>query len=109
MTSTTDTLCLIISNVPDESVADTIARTLVEERLAACVNILGACRSIYRWQGVIESADECTLLIKTTERRHDACVRRLAALHPYEVPEIITLAPQAVWPAYAQWAGAETS
>lgn len=109
MTPAAEALRLIVSNVPDESVADTIARTLVEERLAACVNILGACRSIYRWQGVIESADEYTLLIKTTDRRHDACVRRLAALHPYEVPEIITLAPQAAWPAYARWASAETS
>ena len=63
MTPAAEALRLIVSSVPDESVADTIARTLVEERLAACVNILGVCRSIYRWQGVIESADVCTLLI----------------------------------------------
>lgn len=109
MTSTDDALQLIVSNVPDGSVAGTIARTLVEERFAACVNVLGACRSIYRWQGALEDTDEITLLIKTTKRQHDACVRRLAALHPYDVPEIITLAPQAVWPAYAQWASAATS
>lgn len=101
-------LRLVVSNVPDDAVARTIARALVEERLAACVNVLGACRSVYRWQGAIETADEITLLVKTTEARHDECVRRLAALHPYDVPEIVTLAPEAVWPAYAQWALDET-
>lgn len=103
-----DALRLILSNVPDETVAATIARTLVDERLAACVNILGACRSVYRWQGAVEHADEVTLLVKTSATRHDECVQRLAALHPYDVPEIVTLAPEAVWPAYARWAADET-
>ncbi|HEY0878510.1 MAG TPA: divalent-cation tolerance protein CutA [Zeimonas sp.] len=101
-------LRLVVSNVPDEATASTIARSLVEERLAACVNVLGACRSTYRWQGAVETADEITLLVKTTHARHDDCVRRLAELHPYEVPEIVTLAPQAVWPSYARWAVEET-
>jgi periplasmic divalent cation tolerance protein len=101
-------LRLVVSNAPDEGVASTIARTLVDERLAACVNLLGRCRSVYRWQGAIETADEITLLVKTTRARHDDCVQRLAALHPYDVPEIVTLAPEAVWPAYAQWAVDET-
>ncbi len=104
-----DSLLLILSNLPDRALASTIARTLVEERLAACVNVLGACRSVYRWQGAIEEADEVTLLVKTTRARHDACTRRLAALHPYDVPEIVTLAPEAVWPAYAAWVNDETS
>ncbi|MCO5101943.1 MAG: divalent-cation tolerance protein CutA [Burkholderiaceae bacterium] len=102
-------LRLIVSNVPDEAVAATIARALVDERLAACVNVLGACRSVYRWHGAVETADEITLLVKTTRARHDDCVRRLAALHPYDVPEIVTLAPEQVWPAYARWAADETS
>lgn len=101
-------LQLIVSNVPDEQVALTIARTLVDERHAACVNVFGACRSIYRWQGAVETANEITLLVKTTRAGHDECVRRLAALHPYDVPEIVTLAPAAVWPAYAAWAAAQT-
>lgn len=101
-------LRLVVSNVPDEGVASTIARTLVDERLAACVNVLGRCRSVYRWQGAVEAADEVTLLVKTTRARHDECVQRLAALHPYDVPEIVTIAPDAVWPAYAQWAVDET-
>lgn len=103
-----DGLLLILSNVPDGEVALTIARALVDERLAACVNVLGACRSVYRWQGKIEEADEVTLLVKTTRRRHAACRQRLKAMHPYEVPEIVTVSPDAVWPAYASWAIAET-
>ena len=103
-----DGLLLILSNVPDADVAGTLARTLVEERLAACVNLLGACRSVYRWQGAVEEADEVTVLVKTTRRRHAACQQRIKALHPYEVPEIVTIAPDAVWPAYAHWAIAGT-
>lgn len=103
-----DELRLILCNVPDPAQAASIARALVEERLAACVNVLGACRSVYRWQGAIEEADEVTLLVKTTRASHDACTRRLASLHPYDVPEIVTIAPEAVWPAYAAWAIDET-
>lgn len=108
MHSVRSELRLVVCNVPDEAVAETIARALVDERLAACVNVLGPCRSVYRWQGAVEAANEITLLVKTTDARHEDCVRRLAALHPYEVPEIVTLAPQAVWPAYERWAIDET-
>lgn len=103
-----DGLLLVLSNLPDAAAAATVARTLVEERLAACVNVLGPCRSVYRWQGAIEEAEEVTVLVKTTRRRHATCCERLKALHPYEVPEIVTLSPEAVWPAYAAWAIAET-
>ena len=103
-----DGLLLVLTNVPDHDVAASIARTLVDERLAACVNVLGECRSVYRWKGAVEQADEVTLLVKTTRRRHAACQRRLKALHPYEVPELVTIAPHAVWPAYASWAIAAT-
>ena len=103
-----DGLLLILSNLPDADVAGTLARVLVEERLAACVSVLGACRSVYRWQDAVEEADEVTVLVKTTRRRHAACQQRLKALHPYEEPEIVTIVPDAVWPAYAQWAIAET-
>ncbi len=103
-----DGLLLVLSNVPDGDAAAGIAHALVAERLAACVNILGACRSVYRWQGKVEEADEVTLLVKTTRRRYAACQQRLKELHPYEVPEIVAIAPDAVWPAYASWAIAET-
>jgi periplasmic divalent cation tolerance protein len=103
-----DGLLLILSNLPDAELAASVARSLVEEGLAACVNVLGPCSSVYRWRGAIEEADEITVLVKTTRRRHEACRQRLADLHPYEVPEIVTLSPEAVWPAYAAWAIAET-
>jgi len=101
-------LLLILSNLPDRETAEEVAHTLVGERLAACVNILGTCTSVYRWQGDVEEAEEVTVLVKTTRLRHAACRQRLDALHPYEVPEIVTIAPEAVWPAYAQWAAGET-
>ncbi len=109
MPSVHSELRLVVSNVPDEALASSIANALVGERLAACVNVLGRCRSVYRWQGAVETADEITLLVKTTRERHEECVRRLAALHPYDVPEIVTLAPEHVWPAYARWAADETT
>jgi len=104
-----DALLLLLSNVPDTATASRIAQALVGERLAACVNMLPGCRSVYRWRDAIEQADEVTLLVKTTRRRHAECQQRLAALHPYEVPEIVTVSPDAVWPAYAAWAIAETA
>lgn len=103
-----DGVLLVLSNVADEASAQQIARTLVEERLAACVNLLPGCRSIYRWQGAIEGAQEIMLLVKTSRRRHAACQQRLKELHPYQVPEIVTVSPDAVWPAYASWVLAET-
>jgi periplasmic divalent cation tolerance protein len=93
----------------DSAEAERIARIVVEERLAACANILGPCRSIYRWQGKIEEADEVAALFKTSEAAASQLVARIAALHSYEVPAI------AVWPitealdAYAAWVAGETS
>lgn len=87
----------------DAGEAERIARIVVEERLAACANILGPCRSIYRWQGKIEEADEVAAIFKTSEGAAPRLVMRIAALHSYEVPAIT------VWPikeapaAYALW------
>lgn len=83
--------------------AERIGRTVVEEGLAACINILGSCRSIYRWQGAIETADEAPAILKTTAEASDALIARIAALHSYEVPCV------AVWPierlplSYSEW------
>ncbi|HEX8480616.1 MAG TPA: divalent-cation tolerance protein CutA [Allosphingosinicella sp.] len=85
-----------------------IARTLVEERLAACANILGACRSIYRWQGAIEESEEVAALFKTGAERAAALIARLGELHSYDVPAAV------VWPiagalgSYSQWVDIET-
>lgn len=86
-----------------------IARSLVEERLAACVNILGPCHSIYRWEGRIEEADEVAALFKTGAARAEALVARLAELHSYEVPSLVVWPISKAWPAYAGWVTAETS
>src|SRR4030095_15609574 len=83
--------------------AERVGRTMVEERLAACVNILGPCRSIYRWKGKVEQADEGPALFKTTLHHAGALIARIAELHSYDVPAI------AVWPiaklpaAYGDW------
>jgi periplasmic divalent cation tolerance protein len=83
--------------------AEQIGRTVVEEGLAACINILAPCRSIYRWQGAIETSDEVPAILKTRAEAADALISRIAGLHSYEVPCI------AVWPidklllSYAEW------
>jgi len=99
---------LVLTNVPDESLAQTIARALVEQNLAACVNIMPAVRSVYRWQGALEQADEVTLLIKTTQARYAQLEAGIKAMHPYEVPEIIAVPIAAGLPAYLDWIAAET-
>jgi periplasmic divalent cation tolerance protein len=93
----------------DEEEARRIARLVVEERLAACANILGACHSIYRWQGKVEEADEVAALFKTRAGTAAALVARIAELHSYDVPCVV------VWPIadaladYACWVTGETS
>ncbi|PLK50384.1 divalent-cation tolerance protein CutA [Uliginosibacterium sp. TH139] len=104
----TDAL-LILCNVPDATCAHTIAQTLVERRLAACVNILAPCQSVYRWQGKVETASEVPLLIKSTAERYAELESALRSLHPYEVPEIIALPIAAGLPAYLAWLVQETA
>lgn len=94
---------LVLCSCPDEAVAERIARTLVEERLAACVNRISALRSTYRWQGRVEDEPEVLLLVKTSGSRYEALEQRIAALHPYEVPEIIALPIVAGSKAYLDW------
>jgi periplasmic divalent cation tolerance protein len=83
---------LILTNLPDEASAQALATTLVSARLAACVNMLAPCRSVYRWQDAIESAQEIPLLIKATATRAmPALEAAIRAAHPYELPEIIAV------------------
>ncbi|MBK7662917.1 MAG: divalent-cation tolerance protein CutA [Sterolibacteriaceae bacterium] len=98
---------LVLSNLPDRDAADALARALIERRLAACVNILSPCRSVYRWRGAVEQADEVPLLIKTTRARYAELEAAMRALHPYEVPEIIALPLTGGLPAYLDWVAAE--
>jgi periplasmic divalent cation tolerance protein len=83
--------------------AERIGRTIVEERLAACVNILGPIRSIYRWQGSIKSADEVAAIFKTTDRRAAALITRVAGLHSYDVPCIADWPVDKILASYAAW------
>jgi periplasmic divalent cation tolerance protein len=99
----------VYATFASEEEARRIARTLVEERLAACANILGDCHSIYRWQGAVEEAEEIAALFKTRDDLAEPLIARLAALHSYDVPAAV------VWPiadaleSYAGWIVVETS
>ena len=97
---------LVLSTCADRATAETLARTLVEERLAACVNLVPGVHSIYRWQGKVEAADEILLVIKTTLARVDALSRRITALHSYDVPEVIVVEPLGGAAPYLAWLAA---
>jgi periplasmic divalent cation tolerance protein len=101
-------LLLVLTNCPDRATADALAASLVELRLAACVNVLAPCHSVYRWQGKVESAKEVPLLIKTTTERYAALETEIRARHPYELPEIVAISVDKGLPAYLQWVSDET-
>jgi|SRR5690242_6855758 periplasmic divalent cation tolerance protein len=99
---------LVLTNVPERAVAERLAGMLVEKRLAACVNILAPCRSVYRWKGAVQHDEEHPMLIKTTRERYAALEQALRAGHPYELPEIIALPVAHGLAAYLEWVAAET-
>lgn len=99
---------LILTNLPDQASAQAMAESLVADRLAACVNILAPCRSVYRWQGRVEDAPEIPLLIKTTAARYAALEAAIRAGHPYELPEIIAVPIAHGLPEYLNWVASET-
>lgn len=100
---------LVITNLPDAYSAHALAGALVEARLAACVNILAPCRSVYRWQGKTENAEEVPVLIKTTAARYAALEAAIRARHPYELPEIIAVPVDRGLPEYLAWVDSETT
>jgi periplasmic divalent cation tolerance protein len=108
MDSSKEDARLVLSTVPDRGVAERIARDLVGRRLAACVSLLPSVRSVYRWKGTVEEADEVLLVVKTTAARIPELERRLAEIHPYELPEFVALAPQHVEAKYLAWLADET-
>lgn len=99
---------IVITNTPDRDVALKIARALIERRLAACVNILAECTSIYRWQGKLETATEVPLMIKTRAAIYDDVEAAIKSLHPYELPEIVAVAIERGLPDFLEWINAET-
>lgn len=94
---------LILCTCPDSATATRIAETLVDQELAACVNIIPGLRSIYRWQGRLEEAEECLLLIKAPLAHYARVEAAILGLHPYELPEIIAVSIDAGLPAYLAW------
>ncbi len=96
-------VCIALTTLEDEAQARTLARALVEERLAACVNIVAPITSVYRWQGNIEEAREVLLVLKTTEARLPELERRLLHLHPYEVPEFLVVEAASASAAWLAW------
>jgi periplasmic divalent cation tolerance protein len=94
---------LVYATAPDRGVADRLARILVEERLAACANILPGMRAIYRWQGQVESADEVVLILKTVATSSPALLARLRELHPYEEPCALEVPVTGGLPSYLAW------
>jgi periplasmic divalent cation tolerance protein len=99
---------LVITNLPDRLGAEQIAETLVSEGVAACVNVLAECLSVYRWEGKIEHAREVPLLIKTTREAYPQLESTLLRLHNYELPEIIAFPISTGLPAYLNWITQET-
>jgi periplasmic divalent cation tolerance protein len=97
------TVRVVLSTFPDPDKAAEVARVLVEERLCACVNLVPAIRSIYRWQGAISDDAETLALIKTTADRLDGLRARIDALHPYEVPEVLEIAVASGAASYLAW------
>ena len=100
---------LVFTNLPDRAAAEKLADSLIESRLAACVNILAPCHSVYRWKGAVQHDDEHPMLIKTTAERYPALEAAIRKGHPYELPEIIAVSIDGGLPEYLDWVRAETA
>lgn len=100
---------LVLTNMPDEASARLLAESLVTQKLAACVNILAPCQSIYIWQDKLEQSREVPILIKTILDRYSALETAIIKAHPYELPEIITINVDGGLPQYLQWVTAQLS
>jgi len=94
---------ILLCTCPDADTGSAIARTLVDEGLAACVNVVPGVTSVYRWQGATQSASECLLLVKGAGARYAQLERRIVALHPYELPEIVAVPIVQGLPGYLAW------
>jgi periplasmic divalent cation tolerance protein len=99
---------LVLTNLPDRAAAERLADLVIGQQLAACVNILAPCRSVYRWKGGVQHDEEHPMLIKTTAERYPALEQALRSGHPYELPEIIAVPIERGLPAYLEWVAGET-
>jgi len=103
----TDAL-LVFTTLPSADKAAELAKALVEERLAACANLLPAIRSIYRWQGKLQDENEVLLLLKTRAEHLERLKLRILELHPYEVPEVLAVPVESGYQPYLEWLAGET-
>ena len=102
-----DEVIILLSNFPDADTARKAVRSLVEERLIACGNLIPGVESIYEWNGTLETSAEVMAVCKTTVHSAAAAQARLRALHPCEVPEILQIPVSAGWPGYLAWVAAQ--
>ena len=109
MNQTPQSLCMIYVTAPTREEATTIGRALVSEKLAACVNVLGEARSIYRWRGAVEEANEIVLVAKTRQALVDRALARIKELHSYDVPCAVAYGMVAGLGDYLDWIAAETA
>ena len=109
MADTETTVRAVLTTAPNAEVGGLIARTLIEERLAACVNVIPGVRSIYRWEGDIQDDPEVVLIIKTQADRCEALAARIKDLHPYDVPEVLVLPAVGGSAPYLAWIRTETN
>jgi periplasmic divalent cation tolerance protein len=100
---------IVLTNLPDRAAAHALAQELVTKRLAACVNVLADCSSVYRWKGAIESATEVPVLIKTRAARYAEVEAAIRRLHPYELPEVVAVPVVRGHVDYLEWVAAETA
>lgn len=96
-------MCVVFVTGPDRDGLLALGRALVQERLAACANVLGELSSVYRWAGQVEEAGEALAILKTTGARLEALTKRVRELHPYEEPEVIAVPAVGGSPSYLAW------
>lgn len=94
---------IVMTTLPDRASAERLASLLVERGLAACVNLLAPCRSVYRWEGGVQQAEELPMLIKTTDARYAGLEDAIRAAHPYDLPEIVALPVERGLAGYLDW------
>jgi len=103
------TTLIVFTNLPDRESAEKLAASLIAQRVAACVNVLAPCRSVYRWKGAVQQEEEHPMMIKTTEARYAALEMAIRAGHPYELPEIIAVKVEHGLAGYIGWIADETT
>jgi len=104
-----DEIVIVLTSLPDRAAAVKLAQELVTRRLAACVNVLAECTSVYRWKGAIDNAAEVPVLIKTRAGRYAEVEAVIRELHPYELPEIVAVPVRHGFDEYLQWVADETT